>query len=138
MQWDETIFGFFQDNLYNIRFHETFAKNSCCNRLKNWRNISWKRNGIEIRNAPSNKILPLSSTPYVTTRRMCIMGSNLFWRQNTYLCVFTRYLRNILSAKGWKLKKYLVKTQWHRNKKCSFKQNFTAFFYTVPPDEIPK
>ena len=44
-------------------FTRYYTKNSCCNRLKNWRNISWKRNGIEMINAPSNKILPLSSTP---------------------------------------------------------------------------
>ena len=35
---------------------------------ENWRNVSWKHNGIEIRNAPSNKVLLLSSTPYHQTK----------------------------------------------------------------------
>ena len=55
--------------------------------------ISWKSKVIETMNACSKNILLLSSTPYVTTRRMCTMGSNLFWRQNTmgFHNIFTKY-----------------------------------------------
>ena len=67
VQWDETIFGFFQDFLYNIRFHEILSKNSRCNRLKNWRNISWKCDGIEMCKYCEYGVLEITSDAKVSS-----------------------------------------------------------------------
>ena len=50
-----------------MRFHEIITKYSFCKWWK-LKNILWKRKCTEIINAPSNKILPLSSTPYHQTK----------------------------------------------------------------------
>ena len=92
--------------------------------------ISWKRNGIEMINTPSNKILLLSSTtpPPKEIRKLSQCNEILFnlsmehfWRQ-------TRFLLLLQQDENWR-NMYLVKTQGHRNNECLFKKYFTAFFY---------
>ena len=134
--------------LYNgmklfLAFFETFSmtsvftrylltylqKNSCCNRLKNWRNISWKRNGIEMINAPSNKILPLSSTP--PSPEEIRIAFTMWWNSFQYmknsqiwpvlLANFLTLMGGYRSYSGWQIfemtiirKETLMQKEWHK------------------------
>ena len=102
----ENYFCFFLKTFCITSVSDTYEKLLLL-QVEKLKKISWKRNGVEMMNAPSKNILPLSSTPYVTTRRMCTMGSNHFWRQNTMR--FHEIITKYSFCKWWKLKNILWK-----------------------------